>query len=57
MKNNISDDNISYFFGFSSKSKGEESVIYAYGKGYTSIIELENEQKLISKNVELTTDI
>ena len=45
-------NNISYFFGSGSKSEGQGSVIYAYayGKGYTSIVELENDHKLIQEN-------
>ncbi|MCK9416302.1 hypothetical protein M0Q97_06560 [Candidatus Dojkabacteria bacterium] len=43
-------NNISYFFGSGSKSECQGSVIYAYGKGYTSIVELENDHKLIQEN-------
>ncbi len=43
-------NNISYFFGSGSKSEGQGSIIYAYGKGYTSIVELENDHKLIQEN-------
>jgi hypothetical protein len=43
-------NNISYIFGSDSKSEGQECVIYAYGKGYTSFIELENDHKLIQEN-------
>lgn len=43
-------NNISYFFGSEAKIECQGTVIYAYGKGYTSIIELENDHKLIQEN-------
>jgi ribosomal protein L27 len=42
--------NISYHAGENNISIGDNSVIYTYGKGYTSFEELEQDKKIIDEN-------